>query len=44
MGLYLAGILMALISAFVMKYLIKSKGASFLVISMPEYKMPEPKT
>ena len=40
MGLYLMGIIMALISSLVMKYVIKTKGQSYLMISLPEYKRP----
>ncbi len=40
MGLYSMGILMALISSLVMKYIIKTKGGSYLMISLPEYKKP----
>jgi ferrous iron transport protein B len=40
MGLYLLGIIMALASAFIMKYLFKTEGRSFLMLSMPEYKQP----
>lgn len=40
MGLYLLGILMAFISALVMKYVIKAKERSFLMLSLPEYKRP----
>ncbi|HAQ36963.1 MAG TPA: ferrous iron transport protein B [Saprospirales bacterium] len=40
MGLYVLGILMAFISAIVMKYVIKAKERSFLMLSLPEYKRP----
>ncbi|HHB51662.1 MAG TPA: ferrous iron transport protein B, partial [Saprospiraceae bacterium] len=40
MGLYLMGIVMALISSLVMKYILKSRGNSYLMISLPEYKRP----
>ena len=40
MGLYIMGITMALISSLVMKYIIKRKGQSYLMISLPEYKRP----
>ncbi len=40
MGLYSMGIFMALISSMVMKYIIKTKGPSYLMISLPEYKRP----
>ncbi len=40
MGLYSMGIFMALISSLVMKYVIKTKGQSYLMISLPEYKRP----
>lgn len=40
MGLYVLGILMALLSALMMKYVIKAKERSFLMLSLPEYKRP----
>ncbi len=40
MGLYILGILMTLISSVVLKYIIKSKGRSYLMITLPEYKRP----
>ncbi|HCW06936.1 MAG TPA: ferrous iron transporter B, partial [Cytophagales bacterium] len=41
MGLYLLGFLAAIVSAFVMKQLIKVKERSFLIMEMPTYKMPK---
>ncbi|MBP7172531.1 MAG: ferrous iron transport protein B [Cloacibacterium sp.] len=40
MAMYLLGFVTALISAFVLKYFIKNKGNSFLVMDLPTYKMP----
>ena len=40
MGLYILGILMTLVSSMVLKYIIKSKGRSYLMITLPEYKRP----
>lgn len=40
MGLYLIGLLAALLAALVIKFLIKSDQKSFLVMEMPLYKMP----
>ena len=40
MGLYLFGIVMALISSLVMKYFVSSRGSSYLILSLPEYKKP----
>ena len=40
MGLYILGLIMTLISSLVMKYIIKSKGRSYLMITLPEYKRP----
>lgn len=40
MGLYLLGILAALGSALVFKYLLKSNERSFLLMELPEYKKP----
>ncbi len=40
MGLYLLGLAMTLVSSMVMKYIIKSKGRSYLMITLPEYKRP----
>ena len=40
MGLYILGILMTLVSSLVLKYIIKSKGRSYLMITLPEYKRP----
>ena len=41
MGLYLLGIVMALVAAMAMKYLLRASGRSFLMLSMPEYKQPQ---
>ncbi|MBK7093544.1 MAG: hypothetical protein IPH57_00190 [Saprospiraceae bacterium] len=38
MGLYLFGIAMALFSSLVMKYFINTRGNSYLILSLPEYK------
>ncbi|MBL3654623.1 ferrous iron transport protein B [Fulvivirga sediminis] len=40
MGLYLLGFLAAIISAWFMKLILKSKERSFLVMELPTYKMP----
>lgn len=40
MGLYLLGLLMTLVSSLVMKFIIKRKGRSYLMIALPEYKRP----
>lgn len=40
MGLYVLGILSALISALVFKYVLKTEGYSFLMLELPEYRMP----
>jgi ferrous iron transport protein B len=40
MGLYLLGILAALLSALVFKYVLKSDGYSFLMLELPEYRIP----
>lgn len=40
MGLYLLGIVMAFASAFVMKYIIRIKSRSYLILSLPAYKKP----
>lgn len=40
MGMYLLGIFMALIAAFVMKKLLKSNYKSYLILEMPEYLKP----
>jgi ferrous iron transport protein B len=41
MGLYLLGIISALFSAFVFKKILKSEETSYLMIEMPDYKMPD---
>ncbi len=40
MGLYLLGILAALISALVFKMILKSSERSFLMLELPEYRLP----
>ncbi len=40
MGLYLLGIIMALVSALVFKWVLKSKETSFLMLELPEYRVP----
>jgi ferrous iron transport protein B len=40
MGLYLLGFLAAIISAFIMKLLIRTRDRSFLIMEMPTYRMP----
>lgn len=40
MGLYLLGLLMTLVASLFLKYIIKSKGRSFLMITLPDYKKP----
>jgi len=40
MGLYLLGIIAALISAYILKQLLHSEERSFLMLEMPEYRMP----
>ncbi len=41
MGLYLLGFLAAILSAWVMKIILKSKERSFLIMEMPSYRMPK---
>jgi ferrous iron transport protein B len=41
MGLYLLGIIMALVAALAMKYIFKNEGRSYLMLSLPEYKQPQ---
>lgn len=41
MGFYLLGFVAALLSAFVMKFLIKVKERSFLIMELPTYRMPK---
>jgi ferrous iron transport protein B len=41
MGFYLLGFVAAVISAFVMKFLIKVKERSFLIMELPTYRMPK---
>lgn len=41
MGLYLLGIGSALLSALVFKKILKSEESSYLMIEMPDYKMPD---
>lgn len=40
MGLYLLGFLAAILSAFAMKFLIKAKERSYLIMELPTYRMP----
>lgn len=40
MGLYLLGLVMTLVSSLVMKFIIKRKGRSYLMIALPDYKRP----
>ena len=44
MAMYLLGILMSLIVAFVLKFILKTKYKSFLLIDMPEYLFPQIKS
>ncbi|GGP03429.1 ferrous iron transport protein B [Cloacibacterium rupense] len=39
-AMYFLGFATALISAFILKYFIKNKGKTFLVMDLPAYKMP----
>ncbi len=41
MGLYFLGFLAAIISAWVMKFLINTKERSFLIMELPTYRMPK---
>ncbi|MBS1486112.1 MAG: ferrous iron transport protein B [Bacteroidetes bacterium] len=41
MGLYLLGFLAAILSALVMKMIIKARERSYLIMEMPTYKMPK---
>ncbi|MEO1433994.1 MAG: ferrous iron transport protein B [Bacteroidota bacterium] len=43
MGLYLLGVIAALVSAWVFKKILKSKDHSFLMLELPEYKQPQVK-
>jgi len=40
MGLYLLGFLTAIVSAFFMKFLIKARERSYLIMELPTYRMP----
>lgn len=40
-GLYLVGVVVALISALIFKWILKVKSASYLILEMPDYKMPQ---
>lgn len=40
LGMYLVGFFMALIAAWVLKNIVKTKDRSFLVMDLPNYKMP----
>src|SRR6478609_1825263 len=41
MGLYLLGFLAAILSAWAMKFLIKARERSYLIMELPTYKMPK---
>ena len=41
MGLYLLGFLAAILSAWVMKFIIQAKERSYLIMEMPTYRMPK---
>ncbi len=40
MGLYLLGLAMALIVAFVFKFIVKAKGKSYFIMELPNYRIP----
>ena len=40
MGLYILGFLMAILSSYILKSIIKRDSKSYLVLEMPEYKLP----
>ncbi|UII33854.1 ferrous iron transport protein B [Fulvivirga ulvae] len=40
MGMYLLGFVAAIVSAFIMKLILKTRERSFLVMELPTYKMP----
>ena len=40
MAMYFLGFAMSLLAAFVLKFVIKNKGKTFLVMDLPTYKMP----
>lgn len=40
MGLYMLGFIAALLSAYVMKWIIKAKERSYLIMELPTYRMP----
>ena len=40
MGMYLLGFAAAILSAVVMKYVIRAKGRGFLIMELPEYRWP----
>lgn len=40
MFMYFLGFFMALLASFILKFIIKSKGNTFLVMDLPTYKMP----
>lgn len=40
MGLYLTGVVAALVSAFVFNKILKTEDSSFLMLELPEYRMP----
>lgn len=41
MGLYLLGFLAAIVSALVMKWIVKAKERSYLIMELPTYRMPK---
>lgn len=41
MALYLCGFLAAILSAFVMKFIIKTKERSYLIMELPTFRMPQ---
>ncbi|MFC6269653.1 ferrous iron transport protein B [Frigoriflavimonas asaccharolytica] len=40
MAMYLLGFAMSMVAAFILKFVIKNKGKTFLVMDLPTYKMP----
>lgn len=40
LGMYFLGFITSLLAAFILKYFIKNKGKTFLVMDLPTYKMP----
>jgi ferrous iron transport protein B len=43
MLMYLLGFVMALLSALLLKFIVKTEERSFFILEMPDYKMPKPK-